>query len=155
MGLEGLNGTKGEKGEPGRDYTPPSMSAFQVGRSSHIQLTSGSQIISFNTEFLNIGNDMSEHTGVFTCRIPGLYVFTYTMYAYSSGSYGMHVQLMVNNAVKSEIYMNPMSKYLMQTQSTIVNLTASDDVWLVAHANTYIYGDAERNVFTGYLINAT
>ncbi|XP_072038296.1 uncharacterized protein [Amphiura filiformis] len=154
VGLEGLNGTKGVKGEPGRDYTPPSMSAFHVGQSSNLQVTSGSQIISFNAQYINIGDDMSQHTGVFTCRIPGLYYFTYTFRAYSHGSYGLNIDLLVNNVVKSQIYMTAMSKHLMQTQSTIVTLRVGDDVWLKANANTYINGDDEMNVFSGYLINA-
>ena len=153
-GKAGSNGTKGEKGEAGQDYTAPSMSIFQVQRSAALQLTSGSQIITFDREVLNVGDDMSRHTGVFTCRIPGVYYFTFTLNSYAHASYGIYVQLMMNNDVKAEIYMEAFSKYNMQSQSMILTLTRNDEVWLRANPNTYIKGDVDRNTFSGFLINA-
>lgn len=153
-GKSGFNGTKGEKGEPGQDYTPPSMSIFHMQRSAQVYITSGTQIISFDTEVLNVGDDMSSHTGVFTCRIPGVYYFTFTFVSYAHSSYGVYVQLVMNNNVQAEIYMEAFSKYNMQSQSVILNLTKYDEVWLKANANTYILGDKERNTFSGFLINA-
>ena len=153
-GKAGLNGTKGAKGEPGQDYTPPSMSIFHVQRSTYLRLTSGTQIITFNTEILNVGDDMSRHTGVFTCRIPGLYYFTFTLRSEANGSYGLLVHLMMNNAAKAELYMNAFSKDIMQSQSIILNLAKNDEVWLQATANTYIRADSGSNTFSGFLINA-
>ena len=153
-GKAGLNGTKGEKGERGQDYTQPSASIFHMQRSTQLLLTSGTQIIVFNTEIVNVGEDMSSHTGVFTCRIPGVYYFTFTFNAYAHSSYGIDVKLMMNNVVRARMYMTAFSKYNMQSQSVILNLAKNDEVWLVAHANTYIYPDRERNTFSGFLINA-
>ena len=149
-----MNGTKGEKGEAGQDYTPPSMSIFQVTRSTNLLLTSGSQIVTFNGEVLNVGDDMSRHTGVFTCRIPGVYYFAFTIRSYSSSSYGVDVDLVMNNAVKATITMNALSKDIMQSQSVILNLSKNDEVWLKANTNTYIRGDSAGNTFSGFLINA-
>ena len=156
MGLAGHNGIRGQKGEPGQNYTAPPTSAFHFGRSSNLLITSGYQIITFNDGRLNIGDDMSTHTGVFTCLIPGLYYFSYNFLAAPHSRYGLRIHLLLNGEyIKSQIYMYAMSKYLMQSQSIILNLNSDDEVWLTANSNTYIHGDSDINVFTGFLIHAT
>lgn len=156
VGTRGSNGTKGQKGEAGQNGTmmPSPVSAFYLGRHSSLLITSGSQTITFDTQFTNVGNDINRHTGIFTCQIPGLYYFTFTFRAYAHAHYGLDIDLMVNNQKKAEIRMTAMSKHLMQSQSALLNLAMNDQVRLKANGATYIWGCPTHNTFIGYLVQA-
>ncbi|XP_060586430.1 complement C1q-like protein 3 [Ruditapes philippinarum] len=47
--------------------------------------TSSVSILKYKVVYLNEGGDYNQSTGVFTCRIPGLYSFTATMFKTPGG----------------------------------------------------------------------
>ena len=154
VGRVGSIGPKGQKGEAGQSMMASPISGFYLGRHANLLITSGSQTITFDTQFTNVGNDISRQTGIFTCRIPGLYYFSFTLRAKAHAHYGLDIDLIVNNYRKAEIRMTAMSKHVMQSQSALLDLEVGDQVWLKANAATYIWGCPQHNTFIGYLIRA-
>ncbi|XP_033758386.1 LOW QUALITY PROTEIN: uncharacterized protein LOC117340733 [Pecten maximus] len=72
----GQQGLQGQKGEPGFS-TPSRKSAFYVITHSTVHHTY--QTIQSTNPLTNIGNDFDTRTGVFTCSIPGIYLFTWSV----------------------------------------------------------------------------
>ena len=154
MGLQGRDGVKGEKGEPGASsYTPPQMSAFSARKHGQ-QVTSGTATVKFDQEDIDIGDDFNHKTGVFKCRIQGLYYFSFTFLPYHP--YDFEVYLLQNEKIKAKIfYTAGTSRYIMQSQSIILNLQRGDEVKLVMEVPSYINSsDSITNLFNGYLIHA-
>ncbi|XP_072019885.1 uncharacterized protein [Amphiura filiformis] len=154
-GNQGQVGVKGDQGEAGTSYTAPPMSAFSARKTSTHQVRSGTDVITFEVEDLDIGNDFNPSIGVFTCRIQGLYYFSFSFYP--DDDYDCHIYLDQNDVHKAKIYKVAYnSLYLMQSQSVILSLQVGDEVKLVAANPTYI-GNFEglENIFNGYLIHAT
>ena len=154
-GDEGHQGVKGDKDEPGTSYTAPSMSAFSARKTSSHQISSGTEVVIFEAEDLDVGNDFNPSTGVFTCRIQGLYYFAFTFLPYSS--YDFYAFLEHNGTRKVKIFTNGLSShYAMQSQSVILSLQIGDEIKLTADASSYIYNSGDlTNTFNGYLIHAT
>ena len=153
-GDQGLTGSPGEPGLEGQscNCTTSVRSAFLLGRNSALLVTSDSETIDFETTFYDVGNDVSSQSGVFKCRIPGLYYFSFSFRSYPHGSYGMRVDLLLNFEQMASIYMDAFSKHNIQTRSVVLFLEQGDEVWLRANPNTYINGWDKANQFMGYLI---
>ena len=154
-GEEGHQGVKGDRGEPGTSYTAPPMSAFSARKTSAHCITSGTEVITFEAEDLDVGNDFNPSTGVFTCRIQGLYYFSFTFYP--DDDFVFHVYLDHNGTHKVKIFKSIMNNLLtVQSQSVILSLQVGDEVKLTALAPSYILDHEDRiNTFNGYLIHAT
>ncbi len=152
-GIAGQMGVKGDKGEPGTSsYTAPSMSAFSARKDTQ-QVSSGTETVTYNYEDIDIGNDFNPSTGVFTCRIQGLYYFSFTCLPYHN--YSFYIYLQQNGTNKAKIYYNSGSRHVMQSQSVILTLQAGDEVKLVAQSPSYFDNSSSLdNIFNGYLIHA-
>ncbi|XP_072019797.1 uncharacterized protein [Amphiura filiformis] len=154
-GNQGQVGVKGDQGEAGTSYTAPPMSAFSARKTSIRHISSGTEVITFEAEDLDVGNDFNPSTGVFTCRIQGLYYFSFSFYP--DDDYDCHIYLDQNDVHKAKIYKSGLNgSYLIHSQSVILSLQVGDEVKLVVANPTYIMDSEDlTNIFNGYLIHAT
>ena len=149
-GVKGHPGHKGDKGEPGTSYTPPSMSAFSAQLKRDLV---GSQTVTFDVEDLDVGNDFDHTTGIFICRIPGVYSFTFTFAKFESSV--MDVSLQVNGERRAWIFVDVADAREMQSQNVLLELQQGDQVILATNGDFRNYSGDYINFFNGHLIHAS
>lgn len=123
-----------------------------------LENTSTSGIITFTTVILNEGGDYDASSGVFTCRIPGLYFFSATLGKTISISLIDNIScwLHVNSSSKVWLYVNPIEYgqdfgYFSASASAALRLQKSDTVYLggcTSFSNFYSIASS----FSGILI---
>ncbi|XP_078719603.1 complement C1q tumor necrosis factor-related protein 4 [Lampetra fluviatilis] len=139
--------------------SPAVRSAFSAARTSSLaaaaRASAAARALSFDAQLVDIGGDFDAGSGVFTCRVPGLYFFAFTV-AKAPGL-GVSVALMRNrDAMEAVIGDSSRSaRREMQSQSALLRLDARDRVWLhaPAHPRLGLYSNAGRCVtFSGMLL---
>ncbi|XP_077987787.1 uncharacterized protein LOC144442345 [Glandiceps talaboti] len=111
------------------------------------------QLITFQKNTANKGKAFERGKGLFTCSIPGIYYFSYTMRSYDHKHIG--VALMLNDGAVVAMTTDASDRKVMQTQSAMIQLVEGDQVWLLLGPSEDfgLYGnDFNYNTFNGQLL---
>ncbi|KAM6927290.1 complement C1q subcomponent subunit C-like [Xenentodon cancila] len=142
MGPKGYAGDLGAAGHPGAAGPPgphgksighsqqssnqEAHSAFAVIRTSSAY-PSYSQKITFDNTVVNTPGDLNANTGIFTCRIPGVYYFTFNSVAKVSLCLGIASDALDNKVVFCD-YSRRYEQVL--SGSIVLQLAEGQTVWL-------------------------
>uniref|UniRef100_UPI0037E9089D complement C1q tumor necrosis factor-related protein 6 n=1 Tax=Semicossyphus pulcher TaxID=241346 RepID=UPI0037E9089D len=156
-GPAGSTGSKGQAGLPG-DPCKIENSAFSVGRRKSLHSLESYQALVFDTVFVNLDEHFDMFKGKFVCRIPGVYFFNVNIHTWNFKETYLHI--MQNETEQAIVYAQPSDRSIMQSQSLMLELELSDEVWVRLYKrereNAIYSDDVDIYItFNGYLIKAS
>ena len=113
------------------------------------------QIIVFDRVYTNVGNDYNPYTGVFTCRVPGFYVF----YVHTLAEPGKHVETVMvkNQQVMAHTYAYDKEYFSSGSNMAVMDLQKGDTVVIKSNGHAHDHDGAILDYyytsFSGFLIN--
>jgi len=127
--------------------------AFHAHLSQHVSVHAGLRLI-FSSVITNIGSGYSRYSGIFTCHVPGVYLFNC---AISSKCNDFIVTELMRNGVMVGTHeaVGTSEWDTQSSSSTIVQLNYGDRVWVQvknSHSSSPIY-DTNYSTFSGVLIH--
>lgn len=134
-------------------------SAFSVARTSSVlgerSRNHRREALTFDVEYVNIGGHFNKLSGHFTCRVPGVYFFAFTVGKHPQRA--LSVKLMKGTGeVQAMVYDEDMSRNRgMQSQSLLLALNQGDIIWLYSQQDERfaVYSNQGRyTTFTGFLV---
>ena len=105
--------------------------------------------VRFTDVLYNEGNDYNATTGVFTCRIPGIYWFSATLY----GNSGAYCNILLYGAKRAFVGY-PGGAYATGTVSEVIRLRHGDRVHVGRCTNPGSLHFNDLNTFSGVLVKA-
>ncbi|KAM9243882.1 complement C1q subcomponent subunit B [Dugong dugon] len=149
-GSPGPPGARGPKGESG-DYRATQKIAFSVLRNINTPLRRD-QVIRFDQVITNENHNYEPRNGKFTCRVPGLYYFTY--HASSRGNLCVNLvrgRERVQKVVTFCDYVR--NTFQVTTGSVVLKLDQGENVFLQATDKNSLLGiEGANSIFSGFLL---
>ena len=146
---QGMKGIKGQKGESRQNR----LSAFSAARRSSFTPSSNGQALPFDagTVHTNVGDDFNAASGRFTCEIPGIYLFTYSIMTYRDN---ILVHLMKNDVYINAVFRHDENLLDMISNTAVLQLAVGDEVWLRCRdSGSVIYNDNLFTTFSGVILH--
>jgi hypothetical protein len=146
---QGFPGYSGPTGLPGATKNCPcrERSAFFAKLSG--SLPSPSKPVIFTEIGYNDQRDLKKDTGIFTCKIPGNYHFSFDVQLHHCK---VKIELMRNQTQVLEKHQLSRTEYENISSATIMVLSKGDNKWLEAEVETKETSQAEVMIyFSGFL----
>ncbi|XP_061584368.1 complement C1q subcomponent subunit C-like isoform X2 [Cololabis saira] len=162
LGAAGRPGNPGPPGQPGKNIGHSQQASNQGARSafSVIQTTSSHlpyrQKITYDNTVVNIPGDLDANTGIFTCRIPGAYYFTFNTVARVSLCLGIASDALDNKVVFCDYHKFNRNEQVL-TGGLVLQLAQDQTVWLESVRDQQTEADGrdtrEKKIFfNGFLL---
>ncbi|XP_075394571.1 complement C1q subcomponent subunit B [Tenrec ecaudatus] len=149
-GSPGPPGVRGPKGESG-DYKATQKIAFSAKRNINSALRRD-QVIRFEHIITNENNNYEPRNGKFTCKVPGLYYFTY--HASSRGNLCVNLVRGWEKMKKVVTFCDYVQNTFQVTMGSVVlKLDRGETVYLQAtEKNSLLAMDGANSIFSGFLL---
>ncbi len=157
QGMPGMDGLKGERGEHGpagqtgeAGECSTRRSAFTAVRNTGFSPSSSYDPLPFEELlFSEEGTDFNLSNGTFTCTVPGIYVFMFSVLKRSSES-SLYVRLMKNHDIIVTGFVNAAGFHHVSS-SVVIPLHYGDQVHLAVYGQVYS-AYSHFTSFTGFLL---
>ncbi|XP_012295539.1 complement C1q subcomponent subunit B [Aotus nancymaae] len=149
-GGPGAPGAPGPKGESG-DYKATQKIAFSATRTINAPLRRD-QTVRFDHVITNVNNNYEPRSGKFTCKVSGLYYFTY--HASSRGNLCLNLMRGRERAQKVVTFCDyTYNTYQVTTGGLVLKLEQGENVFLQATDKNSLVGlEGANSIFSGFLL---
>uniref|UniRef100_H0X5V6 Complement C1q B chain n=4 Tax=Otolemur garnettii TaxID=30611 RepID=H0X5V6_OTOGA len=149
-GAPGLPGAPGPKGESG-DYKATQKVAFSALRTINTPLRRD-QAIRFDSVVTNVNNNYEPRSGKFSCKVPGLYYFTY--HASSRGNLCVNLVRGRERQQKVVTFCDyAYNTFQVTTGGVVLKLEQGESVFLQATDRNSLLGiEGANSIFSGFLL---
>lgn len=134
-----------------RDVNETPVAFFATVGDHHIDHAAANQPVVFDNAITNVGNAYNTNLGTFTAPVPGIYVFSTTLFSVHDVSF--HAGFVKNGKVLTSMYITGQESHFDTSSQTIVlQLQTGDDVHVQNNdANHSIHGYG-HSLLSGFLL---